>query len=348
MDMQQIDETKENGIRDVLGRSMRDLRISVTDRCNFRCTYCMPKEIFGPQFAFLPQTEILQFEEIVRLARLFVKNGVRKIRLTGGEPLLRKNLERLISMLSKIEGIEDIALTTNGSLLTLEKALALRQAGLHRISISLDALEDRIFMKLNDVHFPVERVLAGINHAQQAGLSPVKVNMVLKRGVNHKAVVEMAQHFRGTPHIVRFIEYMDVGNSNGWRLNEVFDAQSIIDQIQKKWPVEAISPSHQGEVAKRYRYLDGQGEIGIISSVTQPFCRTCTRARLSSDGKLYTCLFAQDGFDFRNLLRNGHSDDEIEQILHQIWRTRQDRYSELRTQATSPRYSKVEMSKIGG
>lgn len=340
----------ETLVSDALGRPLRDLRISVTDRCNFRCTYCMPKEIFGPDFAFLPQNELLTFEEIIRVAKIFVKEGVRKIRLTGGEPLLRRELEVLIQMLSEIPGVEDIALTTNGSLLTPAKARLLKEAGLKRVTISLDSLDEAVFQSMNDVKFPVSKVLAAIAAASEAGLSPVKVNMVVKRGVNDQSIEEMAGYFRGTGHIVRFIEYMDVGNTNGWRLDQVVSAREIVDRIHSKWEVEPVSPRHAGEVAKRYQYADGAGEIGIISSVTQPFCGGCSRARLSSDGQLYTCLFGTEGRDLRSLLRSHQSDDEIQAILTSIWRMREDRYSEIRTENTvdSSHSKRIEMSKIGG
>jgi cyclic pyranopterin phosphate synthase len=334
-------------VRDQWGRPLRDLRISVTDRCNFRCTYCMPKEVFGPDFAFLPHEALLTFEEIERLTRLFVTLGVRKVRLTGGEPLLRRDLERLVAMLAGIEGVEEIALTTNGSLLTPAKAKALREAGLTRITVSLDSLDDKVFMAMNDVRFPVSRVLAAIDAAAEAGLRPVKINMVVKRGVNDHCVVDMARHFRGSGHIVRFIEYMDVGTTNGWRMADVVPAAEILEQIQRHWPLEPVPPRHPGEVAQRYRYVDGAGEIGIIASVTQPFCRGCTRARLSSDGQLYLCLFAARGVDLRALLRSGASDEEVLERLRQVWTGREDRYSELRTAETAG-LPKVEMSRIGG
>ena len=290
---------------DALGRPLRDLRISVTDRCNFRCTYCMPKEVFGRDFAFLDRAELLTFEEIARLAQLFVREGVEKIRLTGGEPLLRRDLERLVAMLARIRGVQDIALTTNGALLTREKAFALRDAGLDRITISLDSLDDAVFRRMNDVDFPVARVLEAIDAASEAGLTPVKIDVVVKRGENDDSIVEMARRFRGTGHIVRFIEYMDVGNTNGWRMEDVVSAREIAERIAAHWPIEPVQPNYFGEVAERWRYLDGAGEIGIISSVTQPFCGSCTRARLSADGKLYLCLFAGTGHDLRGLLRGG-------------------------------------------
>ncbi|MCF8564840.1 GTP 3',8-cyclase MoaA [Alicyclobacillus tolerans] len=335
--------------RDALGRRLKDLRISVTDRCNFRCTYCMPKEVFGPDFAFLPHQELLTFEEIARLTQVFVRHGVRKVRLTGGEPLLRRDLEVLIAMLNQIDGVEDIALTTNGSLLTLDKARRLKAAGLRRITISLDSLDNDIFTSMNDVRFPVSKVLEAIDAAKHAGLSPVKINMVVRKGTNDHCVVKMAEHFRGTGHILRFIEYMDVGNSNQWKLDEVVPAAQILEAIDSQWPLEPVSPVLPGEVAKRYRYRDGKGEIGIIASVTQPFCSGCTRARLSSEGLLYTCLFGTRGHDLRAMLREGASDEQISERLESIWTARTDRYSELRSEQTrTQRRNRVEMSHIGG
>ena len=327
-------------------RAIRDLRISVTDRCNFRCTYCMPREVFGHDFTFLPRDQLLTFEEITRLARAFAAEGVSKIRLTGGEPLLRRNIDQLIVMLAEIDGIADIALTTNGSALAA-KARSLKAAGLTRVTVSLDALDDATFEAMNDVGFPVARVLAGIDAAAVAGLTPVKVNMVVKRGVNDHCIAQMAEGFRGTGHIVRFVEYMDVGSTNGWQLDEVVPAAEIVDAINTRWPVEPVDPTYVGEVATRYRYLDGAGEVGVITSITQPFCGTCTRARLSAKGELYTCLFSGLGHDFRTLLRDGASDDEIEKRITGIWRGRTDRYSAQRTTATLG-LPKVEMSYIGG
>lgn len=306
----------------------------------------MPKEVFGRDYPFLARTEILTFEEITRLARIFVAHGVEKIRLTGGEPLLRKDLEKLIFMLSQIEGLKDLTLTTNGSLLA-KKARGLKSAGLKRITVSLDSLDDAVFSRMNDVGFPVERVLEGIEAAGVAGLSPVKVNMVVRRGLNDHQVPDMANHFRGTGHILRFIEYMDVGHSNGWNMKEVVPAANIVAMIDERWPLEALDPQYPGEVANRYRYADGHGEVGVIASVTQAFCGACSRARLSAEGKLYTCLFSAKGHDFRSLLRGDKSDDEIARFLRSVWFGRRDRYSELRSEKTA-HLPKVEMSYIGG
>jgi cyclic pyranopterin phosphate synthase len=332
---------------DALNRPLRDLRISVTDRCNFRCTYCMPKEVFGADFQFLPRADLLSFEEITRLARIFVDQGVEKVRLTGGEPLVRRDIEKLIAMLTSIPGLADIALTTNGSLLTPQKAQALKDAGLKRITISLDSLDEAVFQSMNDVGFPVARVLDSIKVADETGLSPVKIDMVVKRGVNDDSILDMAGHFRGSGYILRFIEFMDVGNFNGWRMDDVVSGAEIVDLIHSRWPLESVAPNYAGEVASRYRYLDGQGEIGVITSVTQPFCSDCTRARLSADGHLYTCLFGLKGHDFRTLLRNGSSDQQIATFLQSVWSVRNDRYSEIRSENTIP-LKKVEMSHIGG
>ena len=334
-------------LTDTRNRPIHDLRISVTDRCNFRCTYCMPKEVFGRDFAFLQRDELLTFEEITRLARHFVAMGVRKIRLTGGEPLLRRDLERLVAQLAAINGLDDIALTTNGSLLTREKALALKAAGLERITVSLDSLDDATFRAMNDVSFPVDRVLDAIEVAAEAGLTPVKVDVVVKRGMNDRDIAGIARRFRGTGHIVRFIEYMDVGNSNGWRIDDVVSGREILTELQSVAPLVPADANYFGEVAERWKWADGSGEIGIITSVTQPFCGTCTRARLAANGELYLCLFAGTGHDLRSLLRNGASDEEIASILANIWRARTDRYSEERSAAT-PGLRKVEMSHIGG
>jgi len=330
---------------DTLQRPLRDLRISVTDRCNFRCVYCMPKDIFGSDYHFLPRSEVLTFEEMARLARLFASQGVTKIRLTGGEPLVRRQLDQLVGMLAGIPGI-DLTLTTNGALLP-QQAKGLKEAGLKRVTVSLDSLDNAVFKAMNDVEFPVEKVLAGIDAAQQAGLSPIKINMVVKRGLNEDSILPMARFFREKGYILRFIEYMDVGNTNGWRLEDVVPAAEIINMINAEMPVEPIGPNYIGEVAERWRYKDGSGEIGIIASVTQAFCGNCSRARLSADGKLFTCLFSIKGFDFRQLLRGGASDEEITQTIAKVWRVRDDRYSELRSEETIP-LPKVEMSHIGG
>jgi cyclic pyranopterin phosphate synthase len=332
---------------DAFGRPLRDLRISVTDRCNFRCTYCMPKEVFGHDYRFLDRRELLDFEEITRLARAAVSLGVEKLRLTGGEPLIRRDVERLVAMLSELDA--EVTLTTNASLLP-RKAQALKDAGLDRVTVSLDAMDDATFRGMNDVDFPVERVLEGIRAAHAAGL-PVKVNSVVKRGVNEQEIVPLARYFRGTPHILRFIEYMDVGATNGWRMDDVVPAAEIVKLIDAEFPVEPVDANYRGEVAKRWRYKDGKGEIGVIASVTQPFCGDCTRSRISAEGKLFTCLFAVRGHDLRALIRSGASDDDLAAKLAEIWRVRGDRYSELRSQNTvDPAIgaSKVEMSYIGG
>jgi GTP 3',8-cyclase len=336
-------------VTDTLGRQLRDLRISVTDRCNFRCTYCMPKEVFGAAFQFLPRAELLTFEEITRLARLFATLGVRKLRLTGGEPLLRRDLDTLIRMLVAETGIEDIALTTNGSLLSPARAAGLRAAGLRRLTVSLDALDDETFQRMNDVAFPVERVLAAMDAAEAAGFPPVKVDMVVRRGENEQAILPMAERFRGTGRVLRFIEYMDVGNSNGWRLDEVVSAREILATVGERWPLEPVAANYPGEVAERWRYLDGAGEIGVIASVTRAFCGACTRARLSAEGQLYTCLFGTHGNDLRALLRGGATDEQLLAAVGGVWRARDDRYSELRGAATvRSAERKVEMSHIGG
>jgi cyclic pyranopterin phosphate synthase len=306
----------------------------------------MPKEVFGRDFAFLPRNQLLTFEEIARLAAAFASEGVSKVRLTGGEPLLRRDIERLVAMLAATDGITDIALTTNGSALAA-RAQALKAAGLTRVTVSLDALDDETFEAMNDVGFPVERVLAGIEAAAAAGLSPVKINMVVKRGVNDHSVTQMAEHFRGSGHILRFIEYMDVGTTNGWRMDDVVCAADIVREIDQRWPLEPVEANYAGEVASRYRYRDGAGEIGVIASVTQPFCGACTRARLSADGKLYTCLFAAEGHDLRAVLRGGASEDDLLDRIRSIWGRRADRYSELRHASTAQR-PKIEMSYIGG
>ncbi|HJS30040.1 MAG TPA: GTP 3',8-cyclase MoaA [Anaerolineales bacterium] len=330
---------------DTLGRPLRDLRISVTDRCNFRCTYCMPREIFGRGYQFLPKGELLTFEEITRLARLFAGLGVRKIRLTGGEPLLRQEIEKLVGMLAQIEGL-DLTLTTNGALLP-QKAQALADAGLKRITVSLDSLDDAVFAAMNDVEFPVSRVLEGIEAAASAGLSPIKINMVVQRSVNEDSILPMARHFRGTGHILRFIEFMDVGHTNGWRLEDVLTARAVIERIHAEMPIEPVEPNYRGEVATRWRYKDGSGEIGLIASVSQPFCGNCHRTRLSANGNLYTCLFAVKGFDVKSLIRSGATDEDLLQTFRQIWINRTDRYSEIRSAETAG-LQKIEMSFIGG
>ena len=331
---------------DTLGRPLHDLRISVTDRCNFRCVYCMPKEVFGRDHAFLPRAEILDFEEIARLTRILVGLGVRKVRLTGGEPLVRRHLERLVAMLSPIPGVDDLTLTTNGSLMA-GKARDLADAGLGRVTVSLDALDDATFMRMNDVGFGVARVLEGIAAAADAGLGPIKVNAVIRRGLNEHAVLDLADRFRWSGHTVRFIEYMDVGHSNGWRLDDVVPAAEIVGALDARWGLEPVEAAYRGEVANRYRYRDGAGEIGVIASVTQPFCGDCTRLRLSADGQLFTCLFATRGHDLRAVLRSGATDASVEADVRDLWRVRDDRYSEQRTAETAA-LPKVEMSFIGG
>ena len=346
---------------DTLGRPLRDLRISVTDRCNFRCSYCMPKEVFDKHYAFLPHASLLSFEEITRTARLFAAHGVRKIRLTGGEPLLRKNLELLVAMLAELRTPDgaplDLTLTTNGSVLA-RKAQALKDAGLQRVTVSLDALDDAIFRRMNDADFPVADVLAGIDAAQRAGLGPIKVNMVVKRGTNDAQIVPMARHFKGTPVVLRFIEYMDVGATNGWRMDEVLPSSEVVARIQAEHPLEAVQASVSGETAARWRYRDGSGEIGVISSVTQAFCGDCNRARLSTEGKLFLCLFASHGHDLRALLRGDYTDAQIAGAIGLIWQARADRYSELRSAAgaggvagatgAASTERRVEMHYIGG
>jgi cyclic pyranopterin phosphate synthase len=332
-------------LQDQLGRPLRDLRISVTDRCNFRCVYCMPREVFGKDFQFLDRKALLSFEEIERVVRVFRGLGIEKVRLTGGEPLVRRNLEALIAKLAAIEGL-DLTLTTNGSLLA-QKAARLRAAGLERVTVSLDSLDDAVFRAMNDADFPVARVLEGIDAAAAAGLAPIKVNMVVKRGVNDDSIVPMARFFRNRGHIVRFIEYMDVGASNGWRMDEVVSAAEIVQRIGRELPLEPADPHYRGEVAQRWRYRDGSGEIGVIASVTQAFCRDCTRARLSAEGQIYTCLFATEGHDLRAALRAGASDDALRHMITQVWAARSDRYSEMRGSHTVP-LKKIEMSYIGG
>jgi cyclic pyranopterin phosphate synthase len=331
---------------DLLGRPLRDLRISVTDRCNFRCTYCMPREIYGQAFRFLPHEELLTFEEIERLSRLAISLGVTKIRLTGGEPLLRRDVDQLVGMLSGLDGLKDLTLTTNGSLLE-RKAEALAAAGLHRVTVSLDSLDDEVFARLNDVDFPVAKVLEGIEAAVRAGLRPIKINMVVRRGLNEDSILPMARYAREHGHTLRFIEYMDVGHTNGWALDEVMASEEIVDAIDAEMPLRALPPLYAGEVATRWQYADGDGEIGVISSVTQPFCSSCTRARLTAEGALFTCLFGTTGIDLRTPLRDGADDETLRATLAETWARRADRYSELRSEATV-RLPKVEMSRIGG
>jgi cyclic pyranopterin phosphate synthase len=329
---------------DTRARPMHDLRISVTDRCNFRCVYCMPREVFDANHQFLPHSAILSFEEIARLARVFVGLGVQKLRLTGGEPLVRRDLQRLVAMLAELPA--EITLTTNGSLLA-KQAKPLKAAGLQRVTVSLDSLDDATFRAMNDADFPVAKVIEAIDVAAAEGLAPVKINTVVKRGVNDQDIVRMAERWRGTGHIVRFIEYMDVGSSNGWRMDDVVPSAEVVKRISARWPLEPIDANYAGEVAERWRYADGAGEIGVISSVTQAFCSTCTRMRLSTEGSLFTCLFAQSGHDLKSLVRGGASDEELRNEIAAVWQRRADRYSEIRTEATS-RERKVEMSYIGG
>lgn len=341
-------ESPQNTIlSDSLGREIHDLRISVTDRCNFRCVYCMPKEVFGRGYKFLAKKELLTFEEIERIVSIFSELGVRKIRLTGGEPLVRSELENLIEKIAGNSAIEDISLTTNAALLTPKRARSLRSAGLHRLNISLDALDDETFKAVNDVGISVQKVLEGINNASEANFDSVKVNMVVKRGMNEHSILPMAKYFHGTGQILRFIEFMDVGNTNRWHDDAVINSAEIVKMINAELPLEQIDPNYSGEVAKRWRYKDGGGEIGVISSVSQPFCGDCSRARLSAVGKLYTCLFAADGFNLMELMRSGASDLELETKLRSIWSRRRDRYSETRT-VESVLLPKVEMSHIGG
>ncbi len=342
---------------DTLGRPLRDLRISVTDRCNFRCSYCMPSEVFNKDYAFLPQTSLLSFEEITRLARIFVAHGVEKIRLTGGEPLLRKHLEVLVEMLAKLQTPEgkplDITLTTNASLLA-KKAQSLKDAGLQRVTVSLDGLDDAVFRRMNDVDFPVADVLKGIEVAQKVGLAPIKINMVVKRGTNDSEILPMARYFRHSGTVLRFIEYMDVGATNGWRMDEVLPSAQVIERIHAEFPLEVIDANYLGETAQRWRYADGAGEVGVISSVTQAFCGDCNRARLSTEGKLFLCLFASQGHDLRALLRGDYSDAQISAATAHIWQARTDRYSEQRaalpadTSMPDSGSKRVEMSYIGG
>lgn len=349
---------------DRLGRTLRDLRISVTDRCNFRCTYCMPQEVFNNDYRFMARAELLSFEEIARVVSLFAGLGVRKVRLTGGEPLIRHHLEVLIAKIAGLDaagttsgtvsgapaatpGMTDISLTTNGALLTAAKARALKDAGLRRLTVSLDALDNEVFSRLNGVAFPVDRVLHGIENARNAGFAPVKINMVVRKGVNDAQVLPMARRFRNSGCILRFIEYMDVGHSNAWKMDDVAPTAQLINTIHREFPIEPADPNYRGEVARRWRYRDGAGEIGFISSVTQPFCGDCTRIRMSADGRLYTCLFATKGHDLRRLLRERHSDEYLANWLRDLWQARTDRYSEMRSERTVA-LEKVEMSYIGG
>ncbi len=339
---------------DTLGRPLRDLRISVTDRCNFRCSYCMPKEVFDKDYPYLPHADLLSFEEITRVARQFVALGVRKIRLTGGEPLLRKNIEVLIEQLAGLRTPEgqplDLTLTTNGSLLA-RKAQALKAAGLARVTVSLDGLDDAVFRRMNDVDFPVDQVLEGLEAAKAAGLGPIKVNMVVKRGTNDHEILAMARHFRGSGHVLRFIEYMDVGATNGWRMDEVLPSAQVVERVHAQWPLVPLASSAPGETAERWAYADGAGEIGVIRSVTQALCGDCNRARLSTEGRLYLCLFASQGHDLRAVLRGGANDAQVAAAIADIWRGRGDRYSQLRgaqASETGGGQRRVEMSYIGG
>ncbi len=333
------------------GRQLHDLRISVTDRCNFRCTYCMPKEVFDKDYPYLAHGDLLSFEEIVRLAKIYIAHGVEKIRLTGGEPLLRKHIEKLIAMLAELKTLSgkpiDLTLTTNGSLLR-KKAQALKEAGLSRITISLDGLNDATFKKMNDVDFPVSDVLDGIAAAQEAGFTNIKVNMVVKKGTNDQEIIPMASYFKNTPIILRFIEFMDVGASNGWNMAEVLSSAEVIKKIHETYPLRNMNPNYSGEVVERWAYADGSGEVGVISSVTHAFCKDCTRVRLSTEGKMYLCLFATKGYDLKELLRQNKSDLEISNAIAHIWHERSDRYSELRGSPEAGNRPKVEMSYIGG
>ncbi|HEU4808475.1 MAG TPA: GTP 3',8-cyclase MoaA [Homoserinimonas sp.] len=341
-------------LTDTRGRPLHDLRISVTDRCNFRCVYCMPKEVFGRDYAFMPREDLLSFEEITRIARIAATHGVEKIRLTGGEPLLRKGLPELVRMLAAVRTPAgrplDIALTTNGSALA-HTAQALKDAGLDRVTVSLDSLDEATFQAMNDIRFPVAKVLAGIEAAHRAGLGPIKINMVVKKGQNDHDIVAMARHFKGTPFVLRFIEFMDVGTTNGWKLDEVVPSDEVVRRINAEFPLEQIPPRYPGETSTRWRYVDGGGEIGVISSVTESFCHSCSRARISVDGKLFTCLFASEGHDLRALMRDGGSDQQLAETMASIWRTRTDRYSELRSASTGALRAtgkRIEMSYIGG
>ena len=334
-------------IRDTFNRPLRDLRISVTDRCNFRCTYCMPAEVFGEGYKFLPRKDLLTFEEITRLVNIIVRMGAVKLRLTGGEPLVRQDIEQLVAQLSSIDGVDDMAMTTNAVFLP-QKAQQLKEAGLQRVTVSLDTLDEDIFQKMNGKRSTVAKVLKGIESAEQAGLTPVKINTVVQRGVNDHTLVDLARYCKDKGYIVRFIEYMDVGTMNGWKLDHVVPADEIVERIDAELPLEPINANYHGEVARRYRYRDGSGEIGLITSVTKPFCGACNRMRLSPEGSIFTCLFATKGTDLRAPLRDGASDDDIESIIRNTWSSRIDRYSEQRHKMTEPRDSKVEMYHIGG
>ena len=342
-------QNTSTSLRDSFGRILRDLRISVTDRCNFRCPYCMPAEIYGERYHFLPKDTVLTFEEISRLARLFVGLGVRKLRLTGGEPLLRQDVEQLVSMLSSIEGLEDLSMTTNGSLLA-QKAQALKDAGLQRITVSMDSLDDDVFRQMSGRNFLPHHALEGIRAAEEAGLSPIKINCVVQKGVNDHTIVDLARHFKGTGHIVRYIEFMDVGTLNKWDMAQVVPAKEVVERISAEMPLEPADKNYPGEVANRYRYVDGTGEIGVIASVTQPFCQDCTRGRLSAEGEFVTCLFANGGTDLKGPMRAGASDDDLIDMITGVWQRRQDRYSELRSSLTNEQRElrKVEMYHIGG
>jgi cyclic pyranopterin phosphate synthase len=333
-------------LKDRLGRPLRDLRISVTDRCNFRCPYCMPAEVFGKEYAFLPRDQILTYEEIVRVVRVAAAHGVTKVRLTGGEPLVRNEIERLVAMVAAVEGVDDIAMTTNGATLA-RKAQVLKDAGLNRVTVSLDSLDGQVFEAMNGVGASLARVLDGIDAARAAGLAPIKLNAVLQRGFNDGGILDLARFGRDRGFVMRFIEYMDVGTTNGWRLDDVVPATEIVETIGARYPLEALEALYAGEVARRYRYADGKGEIGVISSVTQPFCQGCTRARLTAEGRLYTCLFASAGHDVRAVLRASTDDEALEALIGRVWRDRADRYSEERASLTAPR-ERIEMSYVGG
>lgn len=347
-------ETPSGTLLDTRSRPLQDLRISLTDRCNFRCVYCMPRSIFDKDHPFLPKASLLSFEEIIRLTKIFVAHGVNKIRLTGGEPLLRKHIEKLIEQLAQIKTLDggnlDLTLTTNGALLA-KKAQALKDAGLTRVTVSLDALDDATFKKMNDADFPVSDVLAGLEIAHAVGLDSIKINMVVKAGLNEQEILPMARYFKNTPFILRFIEYMDVGASNGWQMNEVIPSAEIVSRISAEMPLQLVPPKNASDTAERWRYTDDSGEIGLISSVTKAFCHSCVRARISTEGVLYNCLFASNGYDLRALMRGGNSDQEISTVVAQLWRARGDNYSELRsaqTEGVGPATKKIEMSYIGG